>query len=171
VTPQEAISRIGQSTSQAGFATSDEWMGQARVLVARTSQFRLRWLATKLHTFLVAGAFPPGTATPDQLDGFMRAAVQYGRANKSGLPVGLQTGLAAIPVAVTEHADASAHGWAATPHGREFAVLTFPVLLDTASGEVTHPPRLVLGGLYSGYLKGIVTTHVTTAVGARATNG
>ncbi|HEX6239169.1 MAG TPA: hypothetical protein VFZ68_18365 [Acidimicrobiales bacterium] len=171
MTPQEAIARIGQSTAHDSFVTSNDVIGGAPVLVARTSQFRLRWFATKLYTFLVAGTFPPGTATPDQLDGFMRAAVQYGKANKSGLPVGLQTGLAAIPVAVTEHADSSAHVWAATPHGRKFGVLTFPVLLDAATGEVTHPPRLVMGGVYSGYLKEMVAKHVTTAVGGRATNG
>ena len=171
MTPQEAITRIGQSTAQAGFATSDEFIRGVRVLVARTSQFRWIWFATRLHTFLVAGVFPPGMATPDQLDGFMRAAMEYGKANKGGLPVGLQSGVAAISVAVTEHADPSAHQWAATPHGRQFGVLSFPVLLDAATGEVTRPPRMLIGGVYSSYLKGIVDRHVTAAVGGRPSGG
>jgi hypothetical protein len=168
MTPQEAIARIGQSTAQAGFVTSDDFVHGVRVLVARTSQFRLRWFGTKLHTFLVISAFPSGMATPDQLDGFMQAATEYGKANKGGLPVGLQTGVAAISVAVTEHADATAHLWAAKPHGRQFAVLSFPVLLDTTTGKVTHPPRMFVGGAYSGYLKRIVHQHVTTAVGGHS---
>ena len=171
MTPQEAIVRIGQSTAQAGFTTYDDSLNGVRVLVARTSQFRIRWIATKLHTFLVATVFPPGTATPVQLDGFMQAAVGYGRAHKGGLPVGLQTGLAAISVAVAEHADPAAQAWAATPHGRKFGMLTFPVLLDVTTGAVTRPPRLIVGGIYSGYLKGIVARHVVAAVGGHLTSG
>ena len=171
MTPQDAIVRIGQSTAQEGFTTYDDSLNGLRVLVARTSQFRFRWVATKLHTFLVATVFPPGTATPDQLDGFMQAALGYAQAHKGGLPVGLQTGLAAISVAVTEYTDPAAQSWAATPHGRKFGMLTFPVLLDVTTGAVTRPPRLVVGGVYSGYLKGIVAKHVVAAVGGRLTNG
>jgi hypothetical protein len=170
MTPQEAIVRIGQSTTRAGFATSDQVFLGMRVLVARTSQFRLRWMATKLHTFVVASAFPPGTATPDQLDDFMHAMMEYGRANKGGLPASSRTSIAAITVAVTESADRSAHAWTAERRGSQHAVQPFPVLVDVATGEVTHMARPLLGSFFYGYLKGIVEEHVTAAVGGWTAN-
>ena len=47
---------------------------------------------------VVASAFPPGTATADQLDRFLHLALDHAVANKSGLPRGLQTGVAALVV-------------------------------------------------------------------------
>lgn len=164
MTPQEVIDRIGQSTAAAGFQTSREILLGNDVLVARTSQFRWRWFATKLHTFLVAMTFPPGTASPDQLDGFLQAAAEYAKANKGGLPGGLQTGTAVLVTAVTEGADATAREWANAPHGRKFAVLPFPVLVDAAADQLVRPQRMILGGVYSGYLKGLVDQHVGGAL-------
>jgi hypothetical protein len=164
MTPQDLLDAIGRSTAHAGMATSRDLLLGSEVLVARTSQFRWRWMATKLHTFLVAAVFPSDAATPDQLDGFLRAATEYAKAHKTGLPVGLQTGVAVIVVAVTENASPAAHGWAAAPHGRQFGVVPFPVLADVVDGQVTRPQRMVIGGIYAGYLKGLVDHHVTGAL-------
>jgi hypothetical protein len=167
VTPQDAIERIGWSTSRAGMNPSQQLLNGAPVLVARTSEFRWRWLATRMHTFIIAAAFPTGTTTTDQLDGFLRAATEYAKANKGGLPRGLQTGVAAIVVAVAESADHPAYGWASKPHGRQFAALPFPVLADTSTGQVAMPRRMVLGGIYKAYFQSLVTEHVTTPLGGR----
>jgi hypothetical protein len=161
VSPQEALERIAQSTAQAGMNPTKTMLRGNEVLAARTAQFRLRWMATKLHTFLIASMFPPGTATPDRLDSFLTTAAEYAKANKGGLPVGLQTGVAVLVVALTEQADPAAREWANASHGRKFAVLPFPVLAETATGQVTRPQRMVLGGIYSKYLKSLVDHHIT----------
>lgn len=167
MTPEEIVDRIAQFSGRAGFTTTDEVIGEASVVVARTSQFRLRWFATRLHTYLVARAFPSDMATPKHLDEFMRSAMRYGKTNKRGLPVGLQTAVAAISVAVTDNADNAAHRWASSPHGQQVGMLSFPVMVDVATGEVTYPPRRLVGGVYSAYLIEIVDKHVTAAVGGR----
>jgi hypothetical protein len=164
VTPQDAVERIGWSVGQAGMNPTKAMLYGNEVLVARTSQFRLLWFATKLHTFVVVSTFAPGTATPSGLDAFLRAAAELAKASKGGLPVGFQTGIAVLVVAVTEGADAAAHQWASASHGRQFAVLPFPVLVDTATGQVTRPQRMVLGGVYARYLKGLVDRHVAAPV-------
>jgi hypothetical protein len=164
MTPQEVIERIGHSTAQAGMQVVRTQLYGVDTLVARTAEFRLRWMATKLHTFLVASPFAPGTANRSALDGFMSAAMQYAKANKGGLPVGFQTGIAVLVVAVTEQADAAAQEWAATPHGRQFGVIPFPVMVDAASHQLTRPQRMVIGGIYSGYLKDMVDRHVGGAL-------
>jgi hypothetical protein len=160
MSPEEAIERIAQSTAQAGMNPARTLLQGSEVLVARTSQFRLRWMATKLHTFLVASIFPAGTATTDRLDTLIELAARYAKANKGGLPVGFQTGVAVLVVAVTEHADPAAHQWASTSHKRKFATLPFPVMADTTTGQVTRPEKMLLGGIYKAYLQGLADQHV-----------
>lgn len=160
MTPQEFIQRIEQSTAHAGLPTTRQQLSGTEVLVARTSQFRWRWFATKLHTFLIAAPFAPGTAEPDQLDRFLRAAINYAKAKKDGWPLNLQTGVAVLAVAVTEKADQAAHNWARTPHGRQLGVVAFPVLADTATEQVVRPERMVIGGVYTRHLEGLVDQHV-----------
>jgi urease gamma subunit len=164
MTPQEVIERIAQSTARAGMTTQKTLLQGNEVLAADVSKFKVTWMLSQLHTFLIAGTFPPGTAHPTALDGFMELASQYGKANKRGLPLGLQSGVAVLAVAVTEHADAAAHEWASKPHGRKWAVMPVPVLVDAATGQVTRPQRMVIGALYFPYLRGLIDQHVTPAV-------
>ena len=105
--------------------------GQA--LVGRRSQFRWAWMATRLHTFIVATPFPAGTATRATLDSFLNDATEFSIANKTGLPRGLQTGTAVLVVAVTEHAIPEAVEWAAKPHGRRFAMCGRPMAHEISS--------------------------------------
>lgn len=162
MTPHEAIERIAWSTGQAGMNPSQQRLQGSPVLVARTSEFRWRWFATRIHTFVVAAPFPAGTATADRLGGFLRAATEYAKANKGGLPRGLQTGVAVIVVAVADSADHAAFEWASAVRGRKFAALPFPVLADTAAGQVVMPRRMVLGGIYKAYFQSLATQHVVT---------
>jgi hypothetical protein len=160
VDPETVLERIRSSTEAAGMEPTTELLSGRSALVARTSAFRWRWMATKLHTFLVASVVPPGT----DLDVFLRAATDHAIANKGGLPRGLQTGSAIVAVAITSGATESDLAWGSTPHGRQFAAISFPVLVDAANGTVVHPQRMVIGAIYTGYLKGIVAEHVTPAV-------
>jgi len=139
--------------------------GGREVLVARTKQFRLRWMATMLHTFVVASEFPPDVSA-HELDAFMDQAIQFAKANKGGLPVGMQTGIAVVTVAVTAGAGPAAAGWASKVHGRKFAAMPWPALLDTATGTVVQPAKMTIGGIYKAYLQEMVQTHVVGAVHA-----
>jgi hypothetical protein len=160
MTPQEAIEQIGRSTHGAGMNPSWQTLDGSQVLVARTSEFRWRWFATRLHTFIVAAAFPAGSATSDRLDAFLRASTDYAKVNKGGLPRGLQTGVGVIVVALAESADQAAYGWASAPHGRRFAALPFPVLADASTGQVAMPRRMILGGIYKAYFQSLVHQHI-----------
>jgi len=162
MTPQDVVERIGQAAGQAGMGPYKTTLLGNEVLVARTSKFSVLWFATKLHTFLVASVFPTGTATPDRLDRFLDAAATFAKANKGGLPVGLQTGLAILPVAVTGQPGPEADAWASKPHRRRVGTVPFPVLVDATSGQVTRPNHMVIAGVYSRYLKRMVDQHVAT---------
>jgi hypothetical protein len=154
-----AMEHIAQSTAAAGMQPSYQRIGGGVALVARTSEFRWRWFATRLHTFLVVAQFPPGTATRPALDAFLGAATDYAIANKSGLPRGLQTGTAIVAAAVTAQPPPEAIAWASAVHGRKFAAIPFPALVDAATRQVVRPQRMVIGGVYGPYLRQMVDSH------------
>jgi hypothetical protein len=155
-----SLERIAHSTAVAGMQPAYQQLGTGTALVARASEFRWRWMATRLHTFLVVAPFPPGTASRPILDSYLRAASDYAIAHKGGLPRGVQSGTAIIPVAVTSRARPEAIEWASKVHGRRFAVIPYPALLDASSGQTFRPERMVVGGIYGTYLRGLVDQHV-----------
>ena len=72
--------------------------------------------------------------------------------------------MAAVTVAVIDNATNDEQAWAVKPHGRRFAAVTFPVLADPSAKRVIRPERMVLGGIYTGYLQDLVRTYVEAAV-------
>ena len=115
-------------------------------------------MATKLNAFIYVASFLPGT-TPAFLDQFLAAAIQNA-INRKGALRGLQTGVAAVTVAVVDSATPEQVAWAAQPHGRRFAAITFPVVADASSRRAVYPQRMVLGGIYTGYLQELVRAYV-----------
>lgn len=164
VSPTAVLNHVESSTRDAGMEVTQTTIADRGALVARTSQFRWSWAATRLHTFIFASIFESTPATPAALDAFMRQARKYAIANKGGLPRGLQTGTASVIVAVIDKPIPELTKWARRPHGRRFAALTYPVLVTTSLRTVEQPSRMMLGGIYTRYLRTLVDQHVTSAV-------
>jgi hypothetical protein len=119
-------------------------------------------MGTKLYAFIYAASFLPGTSAAF-LDQFLDAAIQNA-INRKGALRGFQIGVAAVTVAVVDSATPEQVAWASQPHGRRFAAITFPVLADASSRRVVYPQRMVLGGIYLGYLQELVRSNVETQV-------
>jgi hypothetical protein len=160
--PPAVVGRIEASLRAGGFAVERGSVAGRDTVIARQSQFKLRWMATKLHTFVMVADFG-ADASPDVLDRYLTEAVQYSISAKGGAPRGLQTGTCAMTVAVTESAG-GAGGWAVKPHGRRFAAMAFPVLVDVTAGSVSHPQRMAIGAIYVPYLKKLVQEHIVPSV-------
>ncbi len=144
--------------SAAGLQPTRAVIGGPTAVVGGTSEFRWQWMATRLNTFIYVASFAPATTAP-VLDQYLAAACQ-GAINRKGANRGLQSGVAAVTVAIVENATPEQAGWAAKPHGRRFAAITFPVIVDAATRKAAFPERMVLGGIYAGYLKDFVRAHV-----------
>lgn len=158
------LAAIEASLAQGGFKMTRDSVGGRQAVIGRTAAFRLRWLATRLHTFVLAAVFEGRTARPDKLDRFLEECGQYARTMKGGLPAGLQTGTVAVAVAVAESAE-EAGDWAVVSHGHKFASLAYPVLVDVARRTVTCPQHMFIGAIYQGHLRRVVADHVAPAVG------
>ncbi|MFE3328930.1 levansucrase [Streptomyces sp. NPDC059176] len=113
----------------------EQWEG-GPVLVGRRADFRIRWAATRLHLFTVAATVP--VVTVPVIETFTRQVLDHARANKGGLPVGLQTGVAAFPVLVGEWVDPAAMRWAEEQQRNRFACFARPVVVDVSQGRVGY---------------------------------
>ena len=142
----------------------EQWRG-GRVLVGRRADFRIQWVATRLHLFTIA-AVAPELSVPAIQD-FTRSAQQYAKEHKGGLPPGLQTGIALFPCLISEWVDPAALAWAEATSIVEFAVMTRPVAVDAASGIVGGFRRTpFVGWIYSSYLRSKMTLYFDSAVHA-----
>jgi hypothetical protein len=164
----DTVESIGRALARHGYQVGPESIGGRAVVVGRRSDFRLRWMAARLHTFVVVTRFDEGGAGPDTagLDAFLDASCRYAVGHKQGLPRGLQTGTAAVAVAVVDRAGPDALAWADHSHGSRFAAITYPVTVEAATGRVVHPPRKVVGAVFNGHLKAVAEEIVAPAVRA-----
>jgi hypothetical protein len=155
----ELVTRVEAALEGGGLHPAREQIAGRDSIVGSTSAFKWRWMATKLNTFVYVAAFPPGGAASGALDEYLNAACQDA-INKKGLMRGAQSGVAAVVVAAVDRATPQDEAWGAKPHGRRFAAITFPVLADPIAGKVVRPERMILGGIYAGYLKDLVRQYV-----------
>ncbi|MFF9123000.1 levansucrase [Streptomyces sp. NPDC014889] len=127
----------------------EDWQGMP-VLVGRRSDFRMRWAATNLHLFTVAAAVP--RITVEAISGFTYGVLKYAKDTKGGLPVGLQTGVGAFPVLVSDDVDPDAVRWAEEQQRNRFACLARPVVVDCGQHHVgMYRGRPFIGGIYASH--------------------
>ena len=153
--PTEAVDRILQRSRAAGMECTEETLLGQRAIVARRSDFKLRWMATKLYTFVIAIGLP--SLGHRRRSGHVSRGFAAGGARRIGKVPGVPGGL---------RGDHGGRGGGALARvgsvGRatrsQVAAMTFPVIADPLSGLVIEPGRMLLGAIYVKHLRRVVTT-------------
>ncbi|WP_197946194.1 levansucrase [Phytohabitans suffuscus] len=129
---------------------TEDWHGTP-VLVGYRADFRLRWMATKLHLLTVVA--PAAAVTQGDLETFTNTAFDYAQAQK-GQFRGLQSGVAVFPGLVGTHVDPAALAWAGRRQLVRFGSVARPVAVDVTAGAVgCFRGTAALGFVYSGHLR------------------
>jgi hypothetical protein len=129
---------------------TESWQG-VPVIVGYRANFRVRWMATKLHQLTIVA--PTETVSAEMIEQFTEQAFAYALAQK-GQMRGLQSGIAVFPALVGAAVDPEAAAWAKQKQRIRFACMARPVTVDVGTGEVSaFRGRVALGGIYSGYLR------------------
>src|SRR4051794_31955409 len=97
----------------------DATLGGQSVPTFRRADFKLRWMATRLHTFVFVVDLP-ALFPDDAVTALAESARDYARIHKEGLLRGLQTGTAAMPILIRNRWPASALQWAREPQPLRF---------------------------------------------------
>jgi len=134
-----------------GFAVSDERLAVGPVVVGYRGTFRIRWLATKLHLFVVILTVP--TIDASTLDRFLTESVGYARGHTRWWARSVQQAVAVVPVVVCDVATGPAVAVVEQLPHRDAGMMTLPWLIDTATGR-THRSvgKVVFGAIYRPWL-------------------
>lgn len=147
----------------AGFGIArDCTIGEGTALVARRSDFRWRWAATRLHTFVTVLQMEDlDEATPETSTA---AAQQYAIDHKGGLPRGLQTGSVTVAVFLVRAVRPEVRSWFTRPPTHRLAALRWPVLTEVENGETTsYTGDTFAGSFYHGYLRQLANEVIRPA--------
>lgn len=118
-------------------------------------------MGVRLHTFVLVRELRADELESTELDGYLTAARRYASEHGPSRRAVLQSGLAAIAAVVTINASDEALAWARRPHGHRFGAVAYPVLVDLARNEVVHPGRMIVGGIFSPFLRRLVADVLT----------
>ena len=157
---------VSTSMDELEFETSRQFVGDRTGVVGRQSAFRWRWFGVRLDTAVVVSSFEPGECSKAALEAFSNAASRYAIDHRMSGKTGPQRGTGVIPVVVTSDAPAPAVAWASKPGPRRFAVINHPVVVDVAARQIVQPGRVIVGGMFTPYLRGIVQSVFSSALGA-----
>ncbi len=151
----EYIDEVHGSLLSSGLEPTDTFVAGRSALAGRRSDFRWRWFGSRLHTAVLVTRFEDG-AGRDMLDAFLAAAVTWAVEHRGGGSLGLQSGVAAVAAVVMPDLSPQARAWATEPHGRRFAAVAYPVAVGLGRGEVVQPKRMLIGAIFTPFLRGLV---------------
>lgn len=121
-------------------------------LIGCRSDFKLQWMASKLHLFTIAAIVPE--VTVPLLDQFTEFAMTTAVDRKKGLPRGFQTGVAVFPTLISGRVDPAAQQHASEGQKLKFACIGRPTVVDTSSRTVaTYRGNPILGLMYAAHLR------------------
>lgn len=142
--------------------TRENWNG-AEVLIGYRSDFKLRWMATRLHLFTIVTAVD--TVTAAGLAAFTESTLDYAIGRKGELR-GFQSGVAVLPGLIGARVEPAAAAWAAGGQRMRFAAMARPVVVDTSSGTVScYRGTGMLGGVYAGHFRRKIDTYFPPPAG------
>lgn len=151
MTPQEYMAALTERLRADGDEPQWETSGTPH-LIGHRSDFRLSWMATRMHLFTVAAVVPE--VTVQGFEEFVDFAMDTALSRKKGLPRGLQTGIGVFPALISDRVDPAAVQRAMRWQKLRYAVLSRPTVVDTANRLVgAHRGTPVAGILYAPHLR------------------
>lgn len=158
---QAYLTATGERLRADGCEVKIEDWGGTPVLVGYRGDFRMRWMATKLHLFTIAA--PATRVTADALEAFSTSAMDYVLARKGQLR-GFQNGVAVLPALVGTEVEPTAAAWAQEKQRLRFAALARPVAVDARTGTATaFRGNPSLGFIYAAHLRSKLNAYFPTA--------
>jgi hypothetical protein len=145
-----------------GFSVERETIGGVPAHVARRTFFRWRWVATRLHVYVVA--FDRTVSSTAEAAGRVESALEFALSQPRRLPRGVQTGVLSVVVLTAEQVDPELRAWARWRPRPRFAGWSLPIVFDLETGERLVPVgRGVSGIVYDGFLRELAARIVAAA--------
>ena len=95
------IQKIKNRLQSKSVFLSEDSIGGRPTVIGYDKQFRWRWFATQLNTFIVAVDFGNETVTVESIENVLNEAFAYAKQNYSGWPRGFQSALGSIVIVIS----------------------------------------------------------------------
>ena len=149
------IQKIKNRLQSKSVFLSEDSIGGRPTVIGYDKQFRWRWFATQLNTFIVAVDFGNETVTVESIENVLNEAFAYAKQNYSGWPRGFQSALGSIVIVVSSSIEDTAATYCRElKSGKKWAGFSVPVAIDANSGQVhAFEKKPMWGGIYYPYFK------------------
>jgi hypothetical protein len=135
------------------------------ITVATMQEFKLSWMATKVHFFGIYGVV--GEVTLDVMQSYSAEAFNFSMHYYSGIARGLQSGFASISAIITMNVAPDVKKWVAQCTKKHFASFEIPVLVDLATLELVYCRKKPLWGrIYYGRFHDFIERYFRPQLGA-----
>jgi len=150
---------------QGKFQLRQDTVDNVDVTVATMQEFKLSWMATKVHFFGICGVL--GEVTRIDIERFSAEAFNFAHRNYTGIGRGLQSGFASISALITTNATPEAKNWVAHFSKKHFSSFEIPVLVDLSTLELVYCRKKPLWGrIYYGRFHDFIERYYRPHLGA-----
>jgi len=130
--------------------------------IGYTKEFRWRWVATQLNTFIVATNFDDEKITSSLIERHLTESFNYAEENYSGWPRGLQSGLGVISILISKNVDEDAKEYCRKlKSGKKWAGFSIPVIYNPETKEkFQFEKRPVWGAIYFPHFRNLINSLI-----------
>lgn len=124
--------------------------------VAYYKDFRWRWMATQLNTFIIVGETDQKVDLRT-IDLFSALAFQFALNNSKGWPRGLQAGIGSIAILKGTEVDPAALSFVSNPSRKHWSAFEIPVIYNTANKQTyRYTGTPMWGAIYFPYFTKLI---------------
>lgn len=134
---------------------SEDKINNRPTVIGYDKQFKWRWMATQLNTFIIASDFGEEKITEQEIENFLTESFKYAKIHYSGWPRGLQSGLGVITILVSNNVSEDAKRYCkGLKSGKKWAGFSIPVTINSSTNRVfSFDKNPVWGRIYFPYFK------------------
>ncbi len=133
--------------------------------IAYLKKFRLKWFATQLKIFISIGVFENGIVTKEVIRKYSDDLINFAKNKNTGIPRGLQSGIASIAILAVMDVDSSAKEFCTAYSKIRWSAFEIPVIIDLRTKEAFYFKKKPLWGfIYYSFLRELIESNYSFIV-------
>jgi len=158
-----SIQKIKERLQSKSIFHSEGMINNCPTVIGYEKEFRWKWMATQLNTFVVASDLSDTVVTEETIEEFLTSAFKYAQKNYTGWPRGFQSGLGVITILLSKKISEGSIAYCReSKSGKKWAGFSVPVIVDTATYKVYSFKRNPMWGrIYYPYFREIVNELIS----------
>ena len=139
---------------------SDQQIQGKPSVIGYEKKFKWSWMATQMNTFIVATDYGDQQITPAIIEHHLTESYAFSKANYTGWPKGLQSGVGVIAILISSNITPEAQEYCVKlKSGKKWAGFTIPVAYNSSNSEVYQFAKNPMWGrIYYPHFKKLINS-------------